>query len=185
MGQFCIPGDKREPYEHDIRIPMLVRGPNIPRNKTIDSIVLNIDIAPTIIEMSGSNSSTLDDIDGRSFLTLVSTNVTKTWRSDFLVDYHGEGHPPCGLSNCPPPQKTRFHEIDATNNTYTCLRTISDTTNDYYCEFTLTGYSEYYNLKTDQWQLKNTVHQLSNEHLMQLKKRLNQLRTCRGSTCHQ
>lgn len=184
LGQFCVPSDKREPYEHDIRIPMYVRGPNIPKNKSVDSIVLNIDIAPTIIEMSGSQAPS--STDGRSFLQLIENqrNALETWRHDFLIDYHGQGTPPCGLVHCPSPPPERFHEIDATNNTYTCVRTMNDTVNDYYCEFTLTGYSEYYDLKTDPWQLKNTVHDLSQDHLNQLKQRLNQLRKCRGEECH-
>jgi N-acetylglucosamine-6-sulfatase len=185
LGQFCIPLDKREPYEHDIRIPMFVRGPNIPKNKTVNSIVLNIDIAPTIIEMSGSKTDTLA-IDGQSFLQLIQVDDhgTESWRTDFLVDYHGEGIPPCELNYCPPPPPDDFHEIDATNNTYTCLRTLSDVQNDCYCEFTLTGYTEYYDLKKDPWQLNNTVHQLSYDHLERLKNRLNQLRQCKGATCH-
>ena len=161
-------------------------GPNIPKNKTVDSIVLNIDIAPTIMEMSGSKTEALTTIDGQSFLQLIQGpgSQAETWRTDFLVDYHGQGLPPCELDQCPPPPPDNFHEIDATNNTFTCLRTLSDVQDDYYCEFTLTGYTEYYNLKTDPWQLKNTVHQLSSDHLKQLKNRLNQLRQCKGVTCH-
>ena len=30
LGQFGLPYDKREPYEFDIRVPMMVKGPGIP-----------------------------------------------------------------------------------------------------------------------------------------------------------
>ena len=50
LGQHRIKGDKRQLYEHDIRVPMIVRGPGVPAGKTMDATVLNIDIAPTICE---------------------------------------------------------------------------------------------------------------------------------------
>lgn len=53
LGQFGLPLDKRQPYETDIRIPLLIRGPEIPPNSTSQAIVLNIDFAPTILNMSG------------------------------------------------------------------------------------------------------------------------------------
>ena len=33
LGQFSLLKDKRFPYEHDIRIPGYVRGPNVPKSK--------------------------------------------------------------------------------------------------------------------------------------------------------
>lgn len=33
-GQFSLPMDKRQLYEFDIRVPLLVRGPNIKPNQT-------------------------------------------------------------------------------------------------------------------------------------------------------
>merc|ERR1712183_530712 len=48
FGQHRLSMDKRHLYEHDIRVPFVVRGPNIPKNTTSDKLVANIDIAPTI-----------------------------------------------------------------------------------------------------------------------------------------
>lgn len=33
-GQFSLPLDKRQLYEFDIRVPLMVRGPNIKPNQT-------------------------------------------------------------------------------------------------------------------------------------------------------
>lgn len=34
-GQFSLPADKRQPYEFDIRVPLLVRGPGIKKGKKL------------------------------------------------------------------------------------------------------------------------------------------------------
>ena len=183
LGQFCIPYDKREPYEHDIRIPLMVKGPGITKNVTLDQIVLNIDIAPTLIDLMGLEPP--QEMDGTSFAPLLRGEAPSTWRHDFLIDYHGEGHPPCGLPSCPAPKPENFHSIDAGNNTYTCLRTLSSDENSIYCEFTMTGFAEYYDMTTDPWQLNNTVHAISSAVLQKHKSRLEQLRQCSGPSCRE
>ena len=32
LGEFSMPIDKRQPYEFDIRVPFILRGPGIPAN---------------------------------------------------------------------------------------------------------------------------------------------------------
>ena len=47
-------GDKRALYEESLRIPMLVRYPRLfGKGKLIDDIVLNIDLAPTFLDLAG------------------------------------------------------------------------------------------------------------------------------------
>ena len=59
LGQHRLPDDKRHLYEHDIRIPFIVRGPGVPKNSTEDAIVLNIDVAPTITDITTGATSLL------------------------------------------------------------------------------------------------------------------------------
>jgi prepilin-type N-terminal cleavage/methylation domain-containing protein/prepilin-type processing-associated H-X9-DG protein len=46
-------GDKRLAYEESIRVPLLMRGPGVPSGQTSDALVMNIDIAPTILTAAG------------------------------------------------------------------------------------------------------------------------------------
>jgi hypothetical protein len=84
-------------------------------------------------------------------------------RHDFLVSYHGECYPPCGMDYCPPPDPPNYHGGDASNNTYHCVRTIiTDKEDSIYCHFQdQEDYHEFYDLTQDQWQLTNTYDRLS------------------------
>ena len=196
MGQHRVTGDKRQPYEHDIRVPFIVRGPGFPAKTVSTRIVMNVDIAPTILDLvsgGGGQNSGNEGMDGISFAPcdknssyfincLLETNA----RKDFLVTYHGEGYRPCGFfEGCPVP-KIR-HDGDCLNNTFNCLRTLDLTENTIYCEFQDdVGFIEFYDMKTDQWQLDNLYPKKMNTcQLQRYQKRLAQLRTCKGSTCRQ
>lgn len=58
LGQHRLSYDKRQLYENDIRVPFVLTGPGIPHNVTCNHIVLNIDIAPTIVDMATKGWST-------------------------------------------------------------------------------------------------------------------------------
>ena len=57
-------------YFSDVRVPFLIRGPGVMENTTVREINVNIDIAPTIIEMSGQAINP-DSFDGISLLPFV------------------------------------------------------------------------------------------------------------------
>jgi N-acetylglucosamine-6-sulfatase len=82
--------DKRCAYEESIRVPLVVRGPGIFQpGTTIESVVANIDIAPTILELSGHKAPA--DMDGSSFVGLATGDtLPDQWREHLLYEYHWE-----------------------------------------------------------------------------------------------
>ena len=68
LGQFSLPLDKREPYEFDIRVPFSIRGPSIPEGIVIPDVTVNIDLAPTILDLAGITPPSI--MDGRSLKPL-------------------------------------------------------------------------------------------------------------------
>ncbi len=69
-----MPIDKRQLYDFDIRVPLVVRGPGVSRNASRDDVVLNIDIAPTLVDLAtgGTPDSTMD---GASFTPLFNVSL--------------------------------------------------------------------------------------------------------------
>ena len=57
-------------FHTDLRVPLLVRGPGVMSNKTITDVNVNIDLAPTIIDMSGQEVAP-HTFDGISFLPFI------------------------------------------------------------------------------------------------------------------
>ncbi|XP_029941251.1 glucosamine (N-acetyl)-6-sulfatase (Sanfilippo disease IIID), b [Salarias fasciatus] len=188
-GQFSLPIDKRQLYEFDIRTPLLVRGPGIKANQTLQAPVLNIDLAPTFLDIAGTNLSALN-LDGQSFLSQMAPSLRNgTARPFFLIEYTGEGHPTpdpsCpklgpGLSQCFPDCVCE----DAFNNTYACVRTLDATHNLQYCEFADSeSFVEVYDLAADPHQLENIVKKVDPAVLQAMNQRLIKLQSCEGEGC--
>ena len=81
-------GDKRSAYEESLRIPLLVRYPKlIAKGAVSDELVLNIDVAPTFLELAGVPVPA--EMQGRSWVPLLAGKKTE-WRQAFLAEYFRE-----------------------------------------------------------------------------------------------
>ena len=80
--------DKRNAYEESMRVPMLVWAPGMIKPGTvIPQMVLNIDIAPTFLELAGMAKPA--QMQGQSFLPLLKGEKT-TWRDKVFYEYYWE-----------------------------------------------------------------------------------------------
>ncbi len=85
-------GDKRVAYEESIRIPFLMRWPKgIPAGTVIEQPVLNIDLAPTLLELAGCKPPQ-PEMQGQSLCKL-RTNENTPWRDSFLYTYFRDLQP--------------------------------------------------------------------------------------------
>jgi N-acetylglucosamine-6-sulfatase len=83
--------DKRDAFEESIRIPMLAYAPGVIAPGTrVDKMVLNIDVAPTILQHCGVKPPDAKAFDGRSFEPLLRGDAVPSWRDHMLYEYHWE-----------------------------------------------------------------------------------------------
>ena len=79
--------DKRLAYENSIRVPMIIRYPKlIKKNSEIDEQCLNIDLAPTILDLAGINKPNY--MQGESMLGLITGKGNRKWRKSILFEYY-------------------------------------------------------------------------------------------------
>lgn len=128
-------GDKRAAYEESIRVPLFVRYPKmIKAGSTREQSVLNVDIAPTLLELAGTPVP--KEMHGRSLVPVFKGNP-KNWRDAILTEYFAE---------------ERFPNIAAWQSVRTPRWK--------YIHYTeLTDADELYDLKADPGELKNLIRE--------------------------
>ncbi len=128
--------ERRLAYEESARIPLLIRYPSMIRPGTrIDKIALNLDLAPTLLEMAGLGP--LEGVQGHSLVPLLKGDA-RSWRDSFLIEYFTD---------------KVFPRV--ANMGYRCLRTEQWK----YIHYTeLAGMDELYDLSNDPYEMKNRIH---------------------------
>jgi N-acetylglucosamine-6-sulfatase len=165
LGEHRQMQGKNMPYEEDIRVPMIVRGPGIAGGKTLDQMALNNDFAPTFAEIAGIPTPAL--VDGRSLLNLWHGQAPATWRSSFMIERRG------GTSQA----QTEIGDENSSPMSFNAIRTKDHT----YIEWG-DGGRELYDLARDPYQIENAV--TANSALVKtLSSRLAALSKCVAEEC--
>lgn len=89
-GEHQLGGTGRWPYEESIRIPFIVRAPGIVAGagRRAEQMILNIDLAPSILEMAGL--SVPDTMAGQSFVPALNSSAApgrKAWLYEYFKDF--------------------------------------------------------------------------------------------------
>jgi arylsulfatase A-like enzyme len=162
-GEHRILKQKWRPYEEDIHIPLLVRGPGVAAGSTTYKLTLNTDYLPTFTNLACSSSPCDTQNwsyvpDGRSLLPALDGSVT-SWRSAILLE---------AAANYSP--------------AYEGIRTISTggIPRRKYVEYS-GGVKELYNLDTDPYELTNSYNPTTPP--SDLVSRLPALKSCAAGTC--
>lgn len=187
MGEHRLMPGKYLPYEEDIHIPLIIRGPGIPAGQTNAALTSMVDLAPTFAELAGVTLPVAAD--GRSLVRLFEQQPsTVPWRQAVLVEqYPIATQEPASTAAAPKrlngyePYDTFDAQIDPTAF-YFGLRTGSYK----YVEYSndpSTGERELYDLQNDPYELQNLVSRANPVFLSQLSAWLAALRTCSGASC--
>jgi len=185
LGEHKIPSGKGTPYEEDIRVPLMVRGPGIEAGRQVTQMSANIDIAPTIADIVGIR--TPDFVDGRSLVPCL-TGKTPDERKALLIEFGYKFESSLldaqtisfgGLteSSLKDPETDNIL-ADVEGGNFRGIRA-----QDFvYVEYQ-NGEIEFYDLQADPYQLENLAGGLSQETLEALHTHLAALMTCSGGEC--
>jgi arylsulfatase A-like enzyme len=87
-GEHRIAGGKFLAYEPSARVPLLIRGPGIPKGATSDELVSGIDVPQTILDIAGT---VRPEIDGRSLLPYAENPALRSSRPLLIEADTGPG----------------------------------------------------------------------------------------------
>lgn len=191
LGQFGLSYDKRQLYEFDIRVPLMVRGPGIKAGQVTKQNAMNIDLGPTFIALAGQEVPT--DMDGQSLTSLWTPSVAPPagdFRTDLLVEHYGEHG--ADVAGCPQYQGQGMFNCDPNcvcedswNNTFSCIRADRPPYVYKYCVMKdNVNFVEVYELTGDHYEFENIADTADPTVLASLKADLVKLETCAGTSCN-
>jgi arylsulfatase A-like enzyme len=166
QGEHRVPGDKFLPYEESLKVPLVIRGPGVPKNQTVHGQVSNIDFAPTLVDVANAKAGRT--MDGVSLLPTIENPKKRPKR---VLEI--EALKPLFTSPDIP--------ANAWDRPYTGVRTDQYT----YVVWTETGEKELYDRDVDPYELDNVAGDPAYASVeADLAAKLEQLRDCAGKDCN-
>lgn len=157
LGEHRIPNGKGTAYDEAIRVPLVIRGPDVPSGHTA-ALTSVIDLAPTFAAWAGVEVPAF--VDGRS-LTPVLLGDSGAWRYSVLAQLHRDN--PDKTDGPPAFQALRGDDF-------------------VYVEYDR-GFRELYDLAVDPYQLDNLAATVAPDLLARLSARLAVIKACAGVEC--
>lgn len=145
MGEHRFGFDKNCPYEECLKIPLIVYAPSRYEPRSDSSIIANIDLVPTIVELAGLPIP--NSINGNSFFQLLNDPATD-WRDEILIEHW-------------PTSEDEDDSLGALIPEYFGIRSAEWK----YIEYS-TGERELYNLIQDPYELQNVANNPDNQSIM-------------------
>ncbi len=135
-GEHGLSVERRLAYEEGLRIPLLISYPaEFKPGSLVDEFALNVDLAPTLLELAGAKPQT--QMDGVSLVPLLEGNGSGKWRSSFLIEYNTDTVFP------------RVHKMG-----YRAIRTKRWK----YIQYNdLKGMNELYDMQNDPYEMENVI----------------------------
>jgi len=168
MGEHNMMPGKQTAFDTDIRVPLIVYGPGVPADHSVDAMTSSIDLAPTFLAIGHAEPVALQD--GVSLLDLWHGAPAPTdWQKAVLIEHHG----PLEFLSDPDFQGRRSGDPPS----YEAMRTADFI----YVEYA-TGEHEYYDLANDPYENNNSYASLSPQRQLELHVMLARLENCHGAS---
>jgi arylsulfatase A-like enzyme len=161
-GEHRIQSGKNRVYEEAVRVPLVVRGPDVPAGVTVNDLSINADLAPTVLDAAGATPGLVED--GRSLLPFAA-HPARFHGRELLLEKGDVGDEEDDQT----PQSGTFSAIHTSRYVY--VENIS-------------GEHELYDLAIDPYELDNQANNPAYDAIeAALASRLATLRSCAGDGC--
>jgi len=189
MGNHRREIGKYNQFQGTVNVPFYVRGPGIPAGSTYDDVAGNIDIAPTIAEITGAEAP--DDVDGLSLLTRLQGGEPLS-RRYFLL---GRALTPANTTTANGLEEAPETYVEDTRSS--TLNDFTGITNGRYklIRYTNIAHEELYDLTNDPFELDNllayddasyqAMSPKGRDAVDTLRAALDRLVNCSGETCRE
>ncbi len=178
LGQHRLEPGKYTPYETDVRVPLLIRGPGVPAGATSAALTSSVDLAPTLAELAGATLGV--PADGRSLTPLFQGQTPADWRQVALLEqFEFPPAPPKNDKTLEPPD-LQDEKAVAGYPAHRGLRSADFKVVEYG-----TGEREVYDLRQDPEELVNLRNRVSRKWLNDLAQLARDLSSCAGKACRQ
>lgn len=167
MGEYRLLPGKQTAFDTDIRVPLVVAGPNVPSGRTTSQLASNIDLCPTFEDLGGAHPTGTPD--GVSLAGLWHGQHPTNWQQAVLIEHHGPDDQPGD------PDRQNAKHADPPS--YEAVRTA----NALYVRYS-NGEQEYYDTTHDPHELHNIAAQGVPPNLP---KTLNALQNCHDASACQ
>ena len=168
MGEHRAGNAKKMVYEESVRVPLLVRGPGVPKGESRSQLVNNLDVVATMADWSHVTPTTV--LDGRSLRPIIADS-SASWRTAFLLEGTDGKY---------------FHNREPYAR-YVAVRTSNGRTRRIYVEHESSVFGpeeELYDLINDPYELRNVASKASYGSIVShLHRVLQNLSSCSGATC--
>ena len=155
-GEHRLAVGKIWPYDESTRIPLVMRGPGVPRGRRLGQMTGNVDVVPTLLEAAGAAPGRIPD--GRSLFPLMEEPRLDWGREVLLESAFGAN----GVGGYAGLRNPRYLLVNWAH----------------------TGEREMYDLKRDPAALQNVAYKVRYERVQEeLTRRMRRLSRCRGRGC--
>jgi N-acetylglucosamine-6-sulfatase len=169
QGEHRFDTGKFLPYETADHMPMLVRGPGIPAGQRSGALTANVDLAPTLLQISGGHPTR--SLDGLSLLPFAREPSFQTRRAVLLEDFTKAPSQNAGRSFGSPSSRVPHAYTGIRVGAYKFIQYAS-------------GERELYNINRDPHELRSLAADRRYRRVVAwLNGRLKRLAGCRGEPC--
>jgi N-acetylglucosamine-6-sulfatase len=163
-GEYRLMPGKLTAFDTDIHVPLVVTGPGVRPGSSTTDVAENVDLAKTFTAIGGARMRG----DGRSLLPLWHGHAPADWRNAALIEHHS----PLITTLDPDFQQP----ASGRPTTYEAMRTHGYL----YVEYA-DGELEFYDLRSDPFELHNIISSLTPSQLSLLHSELRSMEHCHGA----